>query len=112
MHKDYAIEVYKKLKYPKYVEPISDISILKVLLNDELIDFAELQGDEKIASICQHLKECIGYRNNSKFSTHKKMTENQKLAVANFLIGKFDNLKTVIAQAFGIAEEYIDNYHL
>lgn len=103
MHKDYAIEVYNSLKNPVSVKPLDDLSILKKLVTDEIVDFAKTLGDEKISSICSSVQESYGYRYNSG-KIRKRITDKQQFAIASFLIEKFGSTKNVICSVFNVGE--------
>lgn len=107
MHKDYAREIYHRLKNPRSVEPLQDLDILCRLATDQFIDFAEIQGNEKITSICKTMKESYGYGTNSCFR-QKKITDKQRFAVAKFLLERFGNAKKVISLVYNISESEVD----
>lgn len=101
MHVDYAIECYKKAKFPKYVEPKSDSYIIEMLATDELVDLAHSLAETKITSICETMRNSRGYKN---VSGHKKITKLQQQAISKFILEKFATAEKVICAAFAITE--------
>lgn len=108
MHVDYAIEQYKKLKFPKFVNAKKDIDILVLLAKDEIVDYCEKNGNEKIQSVAKTMKESYGYRSNSCF-IKKKITEKQRYVIAEFLIEKFSTAKDAICEIYGVDSQYFES---
>ncbi len=105
MHVEVAIEIYKNLKFPKHVEPFSDLAIMKKLSNDEFVDYCANQNENiKIKSIAESMKSSYGYRYNS-CNIRKKITEKQRTAIALYLLEKFESAKKAIEIVYDINEE-------
>ena len=107
MHVDYVVENYKKMKFPKFADPFTDLQILKALCTDEFVDFCAIHGDDKIKSIAETMKISFGYRIVS-IKQRKKITEKQKFSLAFFLIEKFGNAKDCILNVYKINDSYFE----
>lgn len=105
MHIEYAKESYDRQKNQKHVLPMSDLTILKHLAMDQVLDLAENVGDDKTKSIAQTMKETA--KGNHRY---RKVTDAQRTAVAAFLLQKYQTAKAVLAAAFNVPEsEMFDN---
>ena len=75
------------------VEANSDMSALKMIADiEEIVALCEAIGTEKIIGICNTIRNP-----KSKRST---VTSAQRFAIADFLIGKYENAGAVIAEAW------------
>ena len=101
MHIDYVRETYHLSKNKE--EPASDLKLLKLLANWQVVDYCEINGCEKISSIASTMKESHGYGNVSCF-VRKKVTEKQRCAIANFLLEKFGTARNALIEIFKISE--------
>lgn len=74
-------------------------TILKSLCSEpELLALAESCGNEKIAGICANVRAAASHR-------YKKVTDNQRIALAAFLLEQFGSARAALAKAMGSTEQ-------
>lgn len=108
MHVDYAREYYHKHKNPKYVDPASDLYIIKMLSICDLVDHAKEIGDASIKMICEEMQNTSDYRYNGTKNFKSRMTDYQRYTVARFLLHKYKTAIAVIAKVFKIDESKVE----